>query len=130
MSNVTQAEQVWIEAYQLAEQSRRERGFKPRPLNGLIRLDGKTKRRSFTGNKRYKITFWASAALYTDIMRSKIADRHLGSLTKYIERVIEQTVPMVTPRPITRLQAKAEKAKKLMEATKLKNGNHSKQAAV
>ena len=126
-----QAEQVWLEAYQLAEQSRREGGFKPRPLTGLIRVDGKTKRRTFAGNKRYKITFWASAALYTDIMRSKIADRFQGSLYKYLERVLEQTVPMITPRPMTRLQKKAEKMKQAMEATKLRNGAQAqKQAAI
>mgnify|MGYP001602604305 CR=1 FL=1 len=134
-SQVSDQEQTWLAAYQLAEDSRRESGlFKPRQTSNLIRIEGKTKRRVFNGPKSYKITFWASAPLYVDIMRSKIADQFKGSLHKYLESIIENTVPKVAPRPVSRLEKrimKEDDKQRALDATKLPRRNGvRKQAAV
>lgn len=92
---MTDLERTFADAFMLASQSRK--------LKGLPRLTQEP-RRARDGSRRigpgsYKITMWLQPWHYADLVHAREADKFTGSLHKYLERMIEMSVPRVAARP-------------------------------
>lgn len=120
-TKLTPYQQSLVDAWKLCESDRRARGFGARNLPSLYveKTTPRGKFRQFVVPHAYKITFWASAPLYADIMRQKIAEGNSGSFYKFFESLITRSCPPMAARP----EPAAAKKHRLLQATQLRNGH-------
>lgn len=91
-------EQTLLDAFRLAENSRKAAGFAPRKLQDMVtrKKDG-TK---WTGPPSYFVGLWVRPWHYANMMMAKAnSAKPDQSLTKFIQDTLERVIPQVATRP-------------------------------